>query len=97
MSRRVRRAERAATAGGLARWAYRVALLSVKTHTLISPAALTQEKQALPEPEAREEQGHVNERKDYPSMEDQPYRVDGWMSMFLGLMQGVTDEEDAHA
>lgn len=30
-------------------------------------------------------------------MEDQPYRVDGWMSMFLGLMQGVTDEEDAHA
>ena len=43
---------------------YRAALVSVKTHTLALPAALTQEKQALPEPEAREEQGHVNERGD---------------------------------
>jgi len=30
-------------------------------------------------------------------MVDHPSCVDGWTAMFLGLMQGVPDEEDANA
>jgi hypothetical protein len=70
---------------------------SLKTHTLALSAAHTQEKQALPEPEAREEQGLVSERKDHPSMDDHPSCVDGWTAMIPGLMQVGTDEEDANA